>query len=431
MARGSLATSRSGSRPLLARGGTWDSIKIALESLRSNKLRTSLTMLGVIIGVWSVVSLLAIGEGAQKTITDQVRSIGTNLLTVLPGVRPRNNPRQYTGISQSLTLADAEALSQAIPEIANVAPEYQNDAQIVAGSLNRSARVLGVTQEYAVVRDIQVAAGQFLTQQMVQAARPVAVLGGRLAQDLYGSGNPLGTTLRVKGRPLKIVGVLEPGGAFGAYDNAVIVPVTTAHLTLFGGRDVTSSSYLLSSILIQVNDSSQVDPAQLRVEQFMRKRHNLPADGTGDDFTVVNQATLLSTYSTVTTTLTVFLGVIAGISLIVGGIGVMNIMLVSVAERTREIGLRKAVGAKRGDILRQFLVEALVMSSLGGMLGLAGGYSTVKTLGMLFPEYITPIVTPLSVLLAVGCSVAVGLFFGIYPARRAARLNPIQALRYE
>jgi putative ABC transport system permease protein len=411
--------------------GVWDSTKIAWDSLRSNRLRTMLTMLGVIIGVWSVVSLLAIGEGAQKSITDQVQSIGTNLVTVFPGVRPRNNPRQYSGSAQNLTMDDARIIREAIPGVSYIAPEYQNDSQIVAGSQNRSARVLGVTPEYLIVRNIKLAAGQFITDQMVRAGRPVAVLGGTLSEELYGRTNPVGQTIRVKGRQLLIVGVLQPGGAFGAYDGAVLVPVTTAHQQLFGGRDVTSASYQLTAILVQVTNAADVDVTQIRVEQLLRKRHNLPEDGTGDDFTVVNQATLLQTYSTVTTTLTFFLGAIAGISLLVGGIGVMNIMLVSVTERTREIGLRKAVGAKRSDIMRQFLIESLVMSSLGGIAGLAIGYATVTTLGYLFPQYIVPIVTPLAVLLALSCSLIVGLFFGIYPARRAARLNPIEALRYD
>jgi putative ABC transport system permease protein len=227
------------------------------------------------------------------------------------------------------------------------------------------------------------------------------------------------------------VGVLEKSGGLSNEDTATFVPLNTAYRTLFGGRAVASGSRQVSSILLQVRSQNEIDLAQRKVEQLMRQRRNLVSNGEEDDFTVFSQATLLSTFSTVTQTLTIFLGAIAGISLLVGGIGVMNIMLVSVTERTKEIGLRKAVGAKRRDILRQFLVEALIISLIGGLIGLALGYGTAMLIGFFFGEYITPIVTLDAVLLAVGVSVAVGLFFGIFPARRAARLIPIQALRYE
>jgi putative ABC transport system permease protein len=412
-------------------GGMLESVRIALDSLRSNKLRTTLTMLGIIIGVWSVVSLLSIGNGARQSITDQVRSIGTNLLSISPGAERRNGPPQVTSTSKTLTLDDADALQRAIPEIQYIAPEYQNGAQIVAGSQNRNAQVIGVTPDYAIVRNVTVASGQFLTDQMVRSARLAAVLGGKLAQDIYGTSNPVGQTIRVKSQPFLIVGVLSPAGGFSNYDNAVIIPMTTAHRLLFGGKSVTGTGYQVSDIVVQVRSADQLDLAQAKIELYMRKRHQLPDDGRSDDFTVLNQATLLSTVNTVTTTLTIFLSAIAGISLLVGGIGVMNIMLVSVTERTKEIGLRKAVGAKKRDILRQFLVEALVMSMLGGVLGLLLGYGTAMGIKAAFSQYITPIVTPSAVLLAIGFSAAVGLFFGIYPAQRAARLNQIQALRYE
>lgn len=388
-------------------------------------------MLGIVIGVWSVVSLLAIGNGAQKSITDQVRSIGTNLLTVNPGAQRQGGPGQATSTAKTLTVDDAEALRRAIPEIETVAPQYQNGAQIVAGAQNRNVQVIGVTPEYMIARNVTVQSGQFITEQMLRSARTVAVLGGKLAEELYGANDPVGQTLRVRGQSFAIVGVLKTGGALGSYDDAVIVPLTTAHRTLFGGRGATSASFQVSNIVLQVRNADQIDLAQAKVELLMRKRHQLSEDGKNDDFTVFNQATLLSTFDTVTTTLTVFLGAIAGISLLVGGIGVMNIMLVSVTERTKEIGLRKAVGAKRRDILRQFLVEALVMSLLGGLIGLLLGYGTAKGIELAFSQYITPIVTPSAVLLAISFSAAVGLFFGIYPAQRAARLNPIQALRYE
>jgi putative ABC transport system permease protein len=432
MARGTISIPTARTRPVEWRGGVWESVTVALESLRSNKLRTFLTMLGVVIGVWSVVSLLSIGAGAQKAITDRVRNIGTNLVTVLPGVRPNSNLRtDYAAIAAPLTLDDARVLGELIPEVALVAPEVQNDTQVVAGSLNRSARVLGVTPEYAVVRNVTVAGGQFLTEPMVRSARPVAVLGARLKTELFGASDPIGQSLRIKGQAFKVVGVLEAAGAFGAYDNAVLVPITAAHRSLFGGRDATSSSYQVSAISLQVRHAADVEQAQIKVEQLMRQRHRLPANGMSDDFTVFNQATLLSVFNTVTTTLTIFLGSIAGISLFVGGIGVMNILLVSVTERTKEIGLRKAVGAKRRDILRQFLVEALAISLLGGLVGVLLGYVTTAVIGLLYAEYLVPIVTPAALAVALGFSAAVGLFFGIYPAYRASRLSPIEALRYE
>lgn len=408
--------------------GAWESVRIALESLRANKLRTFLTMLGIIIGVWSVVSLLALGNGAQKSITDQVQGIGTNLLSLVPGQQRGRGPEAGT---VELTLLDADAVQRSVPEIQYVAPIFQGAATIVANGISKNVQVSGATPEYAFVRNLKMASGQFITGQMEDSARNVIVLGNTLASDLFGSEDPIGKPVRVKSQTMRVVGVLAKGGGLSNEDTVAYVPLKTGYQTLFGGRSATSGSFQVSGILLQVRNADEIALAQQKVEQLMRRRRNLSATGTDDDFTVFSQATLLSTFSTVTTTLTVFLGAIAGISLLVGGIGVMNIMLVSVTERTKEIGLRKAVGAKRRDILRQFLVEALVMSILGGLLGLSLGYGTAKLIGALFSAYITPIVTPSAVLLAVGFSAAVGLFFGIYPAQRAARLNPIQALRYE
>jgi putative ABC transport system permease protein len=407
----------------------WESVRIALESLRSNKLRTFLTMLGIIIGVWSVVSLISIGNGAQKAITDEVQGIGTNLLSVAPGQLERGGPGAAT--AAELTLEDVEAIRRAVAEIEYITPMYQGSAKIVGGAVSQDAQVTGAMPEYAIVRNLKVARGQFITEQMDEGARNVVVLGAVLADEIFGTDDPIGQTVRLKNQAMKVVGVLEKSGGLGNEDSVVYVPLNTAYRILFGGRATTSASYQVSGIMIQVRSSEEVDLAQRKVEQLMRRRHNLSDNGKEDDFTVFSQASLLSTFETVTTTLTVFLGAIAGISLFVGGIGVMNIMLVSVTERTKEIGLRKAVGAKRRDILRQFLIEALVMSIFGGLIGLGLGYTTATLVGYFFAEYITPIITPGAVILAVGFSAAVGLFFGIYPALRAARLNPIQALRYD
>jgi putative ABC transport system permease protein len=409
--------------------GLWESVRIALESLRSNKLRTFLTMLGIIIGVWSVVSLISIGNGAQRAITDQVEGIGTNLLSVVPGTQRGGGG--FTPSSNELTLEDADAIRRAVPELEYVTPLYQGSAKIIGGSINQDVQVTGAQPEYATVRNLKVARGQFVTEQMNEGARNVIVLGGGISEEIFGTSDPIGQSVRLKGQSMKVVGVLEKSGGLGNEDSAVYVPLNTAYRILFGGRATTSASYQVSGIMLQARSSDEIDLAQKKVEQLMRRRRALPDTGKDDDFTVFSQASLLSTFNTITTTLTVFLGAIAGISLFVGGIGVMNIMLVSVTERTKEIGLRKAVGAKRRDILRQFLIEALVMSILGGLIGLLLGYGTASLIGFLFAEYITPVVTMGAVLLAVGFSAAVGLFFGIYPALRAARLNPIQALRYE
>lgn len=409
-------------------GGAWESMRIALESLRANKLRTFLTMLGIIIGVWSVVSLMSIGNGAQKAITDQVQGIGTNLLSLSPGQQRDRGP---SAANVELTLDDAAAVARSVPEIEYVAPVFQGSGQIVGGSVSKNVQVSGATPDYAIVRNLKMARGQFINEQMEESARNVVVLGNVLAEEIFGTSNPIGERVRINGKALTVVGVLEKAGGLSNEDNVTYVPLSTGYRTLFGGRSTTSSSFQVSAVLMQVRNAEEIDLAQQKVEQLMRRRHELSDNGEEDDFTVFSQATLLSTFATVTTTLTVFLGAIAGISLFVGGIGVMNIMLVSVTERTKEIGLRKAVGAKRRDILRQFLVEALVMSILGGLIGLGLGYATAATIGFFFSEYITPIVTPSAVMLAVGFSAAVGLFFGIYPAQRAARLNPIQALRYE
>jgi len=413
-------------------GGIWESVKIALSSLRANKLRTILTMLGIIIGVASVVALMAIGNGAQVAITSQISSIGSNLLTVFPG-QQRRGPGPASTQSQGLTLADAEALVKpgALPGAVTVAPIYQNGAQVVAGASNTQSSVVGVTTSYFSVRNLTVARGQIFTESQVNGMRAVAVLGGNVAEDLFGLATPVGKTVRIKGQTFQVIGVLEKkgGSGFGSVDDQLFVPLGVAQLKLFGARSVDTSSPRISSISVQVADAKQIDAVSAAVGAIMRKQHRLKADGSGDDFSVFNQADVLSSLNQITSVLTAFLGAIAGISLLVGGIGVMNIMLVSVTERTKEIGLRKAVGARRRDILQQFLTEALVVSSLGGIIGLLLGI--LISFAVSLTGLITPVVTPSAMLLALGFSMAVGLFFGIYPARRAARLRPIDALRYE
>ena len=405
-------------------------MRMAYDSLTANKVRSLLTMLGVIIGVASVVALLAIGNGASSAITSQVASNGTNTLTVQPGSASNQGPGQ-TSSAQTLTLADADAIVALKLPVDGIAPQFSSSAQLVAAAADTNASVVGTTADYEAVNSLTLANGTFFTASQVRGAEQVIVLGSNVAKDLFGSGQAVGQRVRVQGQVLRVVGVLtsQGGGGFGSVDDETFVPITVAQKRLFDARTPDGNGYRVNAIAIAATNSNDLASIQSRVTTLLRDRHNLKADGSADDFRFFNQASLLSSLSTITTLLTVFLAAVAGISLLVGGIGIMNIMLVSVTERTREIGLRKAVGARERDILLQFVVEALGMSLAGGLIGLAvgAGIAGLVTLTGLLQTT----VSLTSVLLAVGFSLAVGLFFGIYPAQRAAKLNPIDALRHE
>lgn len=413
-----------------------ESLITAWHGLNANKARSGLTMLGVIIGVASVIALLSIGQGVQQSITGSITGAGSNLLFVGPGSFEMGGVQAPSGSSASLTYADAQAIADPrnVPDASIVAPEFTGNTQVIFGSANINTKVTGATPEYLTAFGMEVERGRFITEGDVSGRGTVAVLGSTAASDLFGGFDPIGQKIKVS-MPggarvsLTVVGILSPqgGSRFSDPDNAVIVPITTAQTKIFDGRNAQGES-LVTSVNVVVGDEERVDAITDQITTLLLKRHGFKPGEEGD-FSVVSQADLLATLTQVTNILVVFLGVIAAISLLVGGIGIMNIMLVSVTERTREIGLRKAMGATRTDILTQFLLEAIILSLAGGALGIALGVGIallVDASGMTHA-----IITPDAILLAVSFSVAVGLFFGIYPANHAASLRPIEALRYE
>jgi putative ABC transport system permease protein len=403
-----------------------DSLRLSFATLMANKLRTVLTALGVIIGVASVVALLAIGRGSQQQIEERITANGANLLTV-------RSSGAAGGGNAKLTVEDAQALADPanVPHAAQVSPAAMGIAAVVAGSQSKTTIVLGITHTYLGIHNNTMLYGEFIASE--QEESNVAVLGSRAAKDLFGEGaDPTGQMVRIKGQSFKVLGVLAPKGAsnFSFDDDAVLVPLDVAGSKLFGSRvQGAGNKMAVSNIVVQASDKDGVLAAKAEIETVLRQRHNLPATGGTDDFTVDNQEDLIKTLTETSRTMTIYLGAIAAISLIVGGIGIMNIMLVSVRERTREIGLRKAVGAKEPDILTQFLLEALMLSTTGGLIGLLIGVAIAVAANE--SGQTRALVSPESVVLAVGFAMLVGLFFGIEPARRAARLDPIEALRYE
>jgi len=415
-----------------------ENVRVALDGLVVNKMRSTLTMLGVIIGVASVIALMSIGEGAQASITEEITSIGTNLLFVSPGAYESGPVRNASGSAATLTYADAEAIADPanVPDAALVAPVFSQNTQVIFGDANVNVSVLGTTGGYLSAYELEMESGRFVEEKDVDKRANVAVLGHQTAQDLFGGFDPIGQKIKVAlpggngGRvSLTVVGVLEEKGdsMIGSADDAVFAPITTAQTKIFEGRNSLGEP-IVTSVNVVATSEEQSEAAMEQIEALLRSRHDLDPDDEAD-FSVTSQADMLAMMTTVTGILTLFLGAVAGISLLVGGIGIMNIMLVSVTERTREIGIRKAVGARKADILTQFLMEAVVLSLLGGLFGILLGVGLAQLVSL--TGLLESLVTLDSVLLAVGFSLAVGLFFGIYPANQAASLNPIEALRYE
>lgn len=404
-----------------------ESLRIALKVLVTNKLRSALTMLGIIIGVMAVVSLIGIGQGAQASILERIEELGANVVFVIPG-QVRQSGVSTGAATQSLTLEDAEAIAE-IPGVAGVAPEISRVAQVTYQSNNTSTRIIGTTPEYRWVRNTMPEQGIFFSELDNTHAARVAVLGSQVAEDLFGDTSAIGKHVKINNVPFTVIGVLPPKGSFGPagnLDNTVYIPILTTYRYL-GGRSRLGLGHTVGLINVSVVSEDEVDKVVEEITTLLRQRHNIRNEQ--DDFRILTQQDFLQTTQEVTDILTIFLGAIAGISLLVGGIGIMNIMLVSVTERTREIGIRKAVGARNRDILIQFLVEAVVLSMVGGVTGTLLGIGIANAMSL--TGMIVARVTPEAVILALGFSMAVGIFFGIYPARRAAQLNPIEALRYE
>jgi putative ABC transport system permease protein len=398
-------------------------MKIASTSILKNKMRTLLTMLGIVIGVGAVIVMVAVGNGAQSQIKEQIGGLGTNLIIVMPGSRTPGGVNQGAGSYNRLSVADADLLKKNGTLFSLVSPVVTSRLQVISGQSNWKTNISGVSVDYTDIRNWTTSSGAFFSDQDVETSRKVAVLGATVVSNLFPDSDPVGAQIQIGSVPFTVVGVMQAKGQNAGgqdQDDAVLVPYTTAQTRLSG-------NVRIPQILISTDSADQMGPAQEEVSSIMRDAHRL--DGAPDDFTVRNQTEIADAMSGTTKVMSGLLAAIASISLIVGGIGIMNIMLVSVTERTREIGIRMAIGARGSDVLTQFLVESIVMSVLGGIVGLAVGFGGAALLGH-FTGWATS--TPMSaVAIAVGFSAAVGMFFGYYPARKAASLNPIQALRYE
>ena len=405
----------------------WMSVKIALRALRVNKMRAFLTMLGIIFGIAAVIAMIAIGSGARRVIAEKIASIGSNLLLILPGSTTSGGLRAGSGSAPSLTMNDVRAIREECPSVALVAPTLRGAAPVVNGNLNWSTVIQGTTPEYLEIREWPVVSGRSMTQTDVDGTTRNALLGQTVADKLFGGEDPVGHIVRIKQVPFTVIGVLERKGQSpqgSDQDDVVYIPVRTAQRRLFGGRTPDS----IGAIMVKADGPAALAAAQEEVTALLDQRHRI-GPGRDRDYSIRNLSEILAVSEQSSRTMSLLLGSVASISLLVGGIGIMNIMLVSVTERTREIGIRLAIGARRRDILLQFLTEALLLTLLGGVLGILFGIVGATVVSRLL-DWPT-LISSQSILVAVGFSAAVGIFFGYYPARKAAGLNPIDALRYE
>jgi putative ABC transport system permease protein len=401
-----------------------ESVAIAWSALVANKLRSILTMLGIIIGVGAVIAMISIGLGVREKVQDSIASLGSNLIIVTPGASSAGGSRQAAGSAITLTYKDAQAVARSVGGVNYVAPSVARGYQLVAGNQNWTSSVTGTTPEYLQVRNLEVENGSFFTARDLETRNRVAVIGQTVATNLFGETNPIGQTVRIGKSPFTVIGVLaSKGQSMGGadQDDTVLIPLTTAQERLLG---VT----YIQAISIQAVSPELIDQVQNDITALLRARHGLQADE-NDDFTVRNLVSVMQTANETTGTITLLLGNIAAISLLVGGIGIMNIMLVSVTERTREIGIRKALGARYRNILLQFLVEAVSIGVVGGFAGIVLGVGASFAISAIAGW--KPVISSLAIVISFGFSVLIGLFFGLYPARKAALLDPIQALRYE